>query len=119
MFEEVGSGGVAHVALGPDGVLATSAHDPNVRLWDIHSGELLHELAKTPDIAWPVAFSPEGDLLYIDGNMEQGHVVRTGSFGRRSADRTGREQSHEEPHRGRVRALRARQQPGPVPVNSG
>jgi WD40 repeat protein len=76
MFEEVGSGGVAHVALGPGGVLATSGHDPNVRLWDIHSGDVLHELGKTPDVSRPVAFTSEGDLLYIDGNMEQGHVVR-------------------------------------------
>ena len=76
MYQQVGSGLVAFVALGPDGLLATSASDPNVRLWDIHSGELVQELAKTPDGPRPVSFSPEGDLLYVDGDMEQGHVVR-------------------------------------------
>ena len=77
MFEEVGSGGVGQVALGPDGVLVTVAHDPNIRLWDIHTGQVLHELARTPDVPRPVAFGPDGELLYVDGNMEQGHVVRT------------------------------------------
>ncbi len=116
LFEEVGSGGVAQVALGPDGVLATAAHDPNIRLWDIHSGQMLHELAKTPDVPRPVAFGPDGELLYIDGNMERGPCGADLPPRCRSDDRPGREQGDQESHRGRVRALPPRQQPGQLPV---
>ncbi|MGH8926768.1 MAG: WD40 repeat domain-containing protein, partial [Acidimicrobiia bacterium] len=74
MYGEVGSGGVAEIALGPGGILATSAHDPHIRLWDIHTGELVRELDGGPYTA--VAFTPEGDFLYVDGNDEVGFSVR-------------------------------------------
>ncbi|MGH9895803.1 MAG: WD40 repeat domain-containing protein, partial [bacterium] len=84
MYGEVGSGGVAEIALGPDGILATSAHDPHLRLWDIHTGELRRELARVSRSSPPVVFTPEGDVLYVDWTVEpagrewgkDGRVVR-------------------------------------------
>lgn len=70
MYQEVGDGGVAEIALGPDGVLATSAFDPYIRLWDIHTGELLRELDRVAEIPPSVAFTPNGDLLHGDRNQE-------------------------------------------------
>jgi WD40 repeat protein len=70
MYQEVGDGGVAEIALGPDGVLATSAHDPHVRLWDIHTGNLLWVLDRVSEVPPSVVFTPAGDLLYGDWNQE-------------------------------------------------
>jgi WD40 repeat protein len=86
MYKEVGDGGVAEIALGPDGVLATSAFDPHIRLWDIHTGELLRELDRVAEIPPSVAFTPDRDLLHGDWNQdptgfetggEDGWVVRS------------------------------------------
>lgn len=81
MYKEVGDGGVAEIALGPDGVLATSAYDPHVRLWDIHTGELLRELDRVAVTPPPVGFTPEGDLLYGDWNQEPTRIEEWGKDG--------------------------------------
>jgi WD40 repeat protein len=77
MFDEVGSDGI-WVALGRDGLLATAAY-PHVLMWDIHTGGLIRELAVAPSRQVPsnVAFTPDGDLLYIEGSEDQGYGVHT------------------------------------------
>jgi DNA-binding SARP family transcriptional activator/WD40 repeat protein len=81
MYKEVGDGGVAEIALGPNGLLATSAFDPHIRLWDIHTGELLRELERVAESPPSVAFNPEGDLLYGDWNQEPTRLEEWGKDG--------------------------------------
>ena len=81
MYKEVGDGGVSEIALGPDGVLATSAFDPHIRLWDIHTGELLRVLDRVAENAPSVAFNPEGDLLHGDWNQEPTSIEEWGTDG--------------------------------------
>jgi WD40 repeat protein len=76
MDTTVATGGVPGIAITAEGVLASSAFDsPFIRLWDIHSGELLAELRTGLDGSSPpqLNFSPDGDyLLYPDA----GNVLR-------------------------------------------
>jgi hypothetical protein len=48
-------------------------------MWDIHTGGLIRELAVAPGRQVPsnVAFTPDGDLLYIEGSEDQGYGVHT------------------------------------------
>ncbi|HUP17315.1 MAG TPA: WD40 repeat domain-containing protein [Acidimicrobiia bacterium] len=71
--QTVATGAVPGLALSSTGILATSAFDsPIIRLWDIHSGELVAEIRTGLDGASPphLAFSSEGEyLLYPDANQ--------------------------------------------------
>lgn len=56
-------------AFSPDGLtLATGGDDLVVRMWDVASGRLLHELVGHSRRVWSVAFSPGGDLLASSGD---------------------------------------------------
>ncbi|HUH08790.1 MAG TPA: PQQ-binding-like beta-propeller repeat protein, partial [Egibacteraceae bacterium] len=76
MQRTVGPAGIPGIALTAEGVLATSAFDsPFIRLWNVHSGELLAELRTALDGSSPpqLNFSPDGTyLLYPDA----GNVLR-------------------------------------------
>jgi WD40 repeat protein len=65
----VGTGSVPTVALNADGILATTIARSLLRLWDIHTDQLVAELTT----AWHAphaAFSPEGDYLYyLDSSL--------------------------------------------------
>jgi len=61
------SGDIHAVAFSPDSAMVASAStDYTVRLWNVHSGELLHTL-RHADGLWDVAFSPYGALLASGG----------------------------------------------------
>jgi len=72
LFDRVVDAGAVVAALNASGVLATTAFN-SLRLWDIHTGQLLIDLEvdiETPPFA---AFSPDGeDLYYVDA----GYVLR-------------------------------------------
>ena len=52
------------VAFSPDGkTLASGSKDSNVRLWDIETGHLTHELEGHTDDVLSVSFSPDGKML--------------------------------------------------------
>lgn len=56
------------VAFSPDGrLLATGSDDESVRLWNLASGEMLHEFKGHEATVAKVAFSPQGNLLASAG----------------------------------------------------
>jgi WD40 repeat protein/Flp pilus assembly protein TadD len=59
-----GEATVHDIAWGKDGrLLTTACHDSKARIWDLKTGQLLHELeGHTGDVTW-VGFHPKGDLL--------------------------------------------------------
>lgn len=63
---------VESLAFSPDGtMLASTSRDGTIKLWDTHSGDLIHEFKKTG--AWSIAFSRMGDKLaagYESGMVE-------------------------------------------------
>ena len=76
VFDQVvGSGGVPGVRINADGVLATSAFGA-LRLWNIHTGELLVEPAIDIELPPIAAFSPDGDILYYADTDFAGNVLR-------------------------------------------
>jgi len=63
-------GWIREVAVSPDGSLAaTCGNDNRVKLWDPHSGEMIHELAGHPRHVYNVAFHPDGKALVSDDLM--------------------------------------------------
>jgi DNA-binding SARP family transcriptional activator/WD40 repeat protein len=71
----VGSGGVTGVRLNAEGILATSGHGA-LRLWNIHTGELLVDLAIDIELPPTAAFSPDGNILYYSDTDFAGNVLR-------------------------------------------
>lgn len=63
---------VESLAFSPDGtMLVSTSRDGTIKLWDTHSGDLIHEFKKTG--AWSIAFSQMGDKLaagYESGMVE-------------------------------------------------
>ena len=61
------------VAVSTDGhLIATSGEDTTVRIWDTHSGQLLHTLEGHTGTVYTVAFSSDGNLLSsasLDGTV--------------------------------------------------
>jgi WD40 repeat protein len=74
----VDNGGIPGVSLNASGILATSAFN-SLRLWDIHSGELVAEIPVEIDTPPYADFNPDGSLLYyIDQPAGSSrHVLRT------------------------------------------
>ena len=57
-----------HVAFHPDGnQLASSGADGGIHIWDVATGELLHELSGYTHMAHALAFSPDGTILATGG----------------------------------------------------
>jgi RNA polymerase sigma factor (sigma-70 family) len=89
------------VVLSPDGkrLAAISANAQRsglgsaVHLWDVDTGQKLHHLDKHTDIAWSLAFSPDGKRLYSGGADCTIRVWDVAS---------GREQGRIEKHHGKV-----------------
>ena len=60
---------VASVAFSPSGkYLAAVGDGPKVRLWDVETGEHLHDLGLRDVRAWDVCFSPDGRFLAAAGS---------------------------------------------------
>ena len=58
----------ATVALSPDGrMLAVGGFGRVVRLWDVRTGKLVHELDQGGDGAFTLEFSPDGRTLAVSG----------------------------------------------------
>jgi len=74
--QAVDTGQMISLALDANGVLATSTFG-SLRLWDIHSGELVVEIPIESDGPPQARFSTEGDYLYyVDDSDLGGLVVR-------------------------------------------
>lgn len=58
----VGKGWVSKFAVHPDGRRVLSAEGDEARIWDLHSGEKLHELTDQTALVRAVSFSPDGTL---------------------------------------------------------
>jgi len=68
-------GPVKGLMFSPDGArLASSGEDGKVMVWDVQTGDKLHDLVAEGDAAWGLAFSPDGSLL-VAGTV-RGHEVR-------------------------------------------
>jgi WD40 repeat protein len=71
-------GTVFGVAVSSDGrLVATSAEDKTVRIWDAHNGQILQTLDSHTNIVYSVAFSPDGDSLSsasLDGTVRRWDV---------------------------------------------
>ncbi len=50
------------LALSPDGKVVTGGWE-SLRLWDLETGQLLHDYGKQEGAVWGVAFSPDGDTF--------------------------------------------------------
>jgi len=67
---EPGTGEQSAVALSPDGrTLAVGGYSLVVRLWDIGTGQLLHELDQGGPITLSLEFSPDGRILATGGTL--------------------------------------------------
>jgi WD40 repeat protein len=56
--------GVTGLAFSPDGKsIVTSSYDRKIRLWNVQTGALLHELTGHEKTAWCVAYSPDGKTV--------------------------------------------------------
>jgi WD40 repeat protein len=87
-------GSIAIVAFSPQGdVLATSGDDFHIRLWDVASGELLHDLEGHTNWPGDIAFRSDGRLLattsFNDGtrlwDVAAGQLLHTLSGGQQVA----------------------------------
>jgi WD40 repeat protein len=67
---------IVSMALGPDGLLATSSPNSPVRLWSLDPAELLVELLVGMPYPSTVAFSPDGAWLYYSDASYDGFVIR-------------------------------------------
>src|SRR5262249_42665365 len=67
--------GVLAVAFSPDGdVLAATAADGTVRLWDVKTWKALASRGRHDAPAWALAFSPDGKLLASGSNDKTAKV---------------------------------------------
>jgi WD40 repeat protein len=63
---------INHIALSPNGALVATTHgsetalkDTTVRLWNVQTGEQLHEIVKLNDWVLRTTFSPDGNVLMV------------------------------------------------------
>ncbi len=68
------SGGVSSVAISPDSkIIASSSYDSTIKIWSLHSGELLYTLTGHTSAIVFVAIKPDGKIL---ASQSQGGTLR-------------------------------------------
>lgn len=59
----IGSGVITRLAISPDGQTLATVSGPEVQLWQVNTGQLLHTLRDHHGAIQSVAFSPDGHIL--------------------------------------------------------
>ncbi|MEL7035790.1 MAG: serine/threonine-protein kinase [Cyanobacteria bacterium J06592_8] len=80
------SGAILSIAVGHHGyVLASGSHDRSVRLWNLKTGQLLHQFLGHQDVVNSIAMSPNGHRL-VSGSSDR-TILAWNLTNRRIADR--------------------------------